>query len=65
MSSVRVNFPQEVSVDYEFIQYGSEKVSYNEVKSIAVYVKQSVSFYICLIKFKLVEWEFTETKNIV
>tara|TARA_B100001059_G_C17593742_1_gene456005 strand:+ start:116 stop:736 length:621 start_codon:yes stop_codon:yes gene_type:complete len=43
MSSVRVNFPQDVSIDDEFIQYGSDKVSYNEVKSIAVYVKQSVT----------------------
>ena len=43
MSSVRVNFPQDVSIDDEFIQYGNNKVSYNEVKSIAVYVKQSVT----------------------
>ena len=43
MAYIEGQFPQDVSLEDNFFTCGNEKISYNDIKSIAVYVKESVT----------------------
>ena len=43
MSYIKGQFPQDVSLEESFFTCANEKISYNDIKSIAVYVKESVT----------------------
>tara|TARA_Y100000816_G_scaffold92060_1_gene63633 strand:- start:377 stop:610 length:234 start_codon:yes stop_codon:yes gene_type:complete len=43
MSYIEGQLPQEVSLEDSFFRCANEKISYNDINSIAVYVKESVT----------------------
>ena len=43
MPYIEGQFPQDVSLEDSFFTCSNEKISYNDIKSIAVYVKESVT----------------------
>ena len=43
MSYIKSQFPKDVSLEESFFTCVNEKISYNDIKSIAVYVKESVT----------------------